>query len=414
MHRVFALKNPMVNRFMWSIVVMTSYLQPLWAQAPNPMTVEQLVVHALSEPTLEAEHEAMTKEERATMAHQLMRPLPTFGIDQEYVFGSTQVAYDQVTASVSQGVDFSDWRTRMHESYSSRQAALDTVHELWRFEIAMDVRAAAYEALYRQERLLLMDDRISQLARAMGDLDARAKVGDVSRYEVLRLERGLVHARAQRSRENVLLKETLGQLAMWVPEVPLEQLKGDLKPSSAYVESSGTPLSIRRLDSLELALAQEYEAWGNPFLRGWILGAGYRFARVGGDSGHGFMLSVTIPLVVRDSDQPQQDILDARRAKVQAERTLLRRQNQAQQQAARSRLNQALAGLEVLARTSDDHLDVLTLATTSYRAGEISVDDLLNTYQTETELELLRVDMAWEARRADLDLRRALGLGEAP
>lgn len=172
------------------------------------------------------------------------------------------------------------------------------------------------------------------------------------------------------------------------------------------------PLSVQRLDELEQALHSEYEAWGTPFLRSWTLGGGYRFARVAGDPGHGFMISVEVPLVVRDIDQPQQDVLEAQWIKVSAERALMRRQNEVQQKAARHRLEQALKGLDALTSTSASHRDVLALATASYQAEEISVNDLLGTFQTETELELLRVDMAWEARRADLDLRRALGHGE--
>lgn len=416
MHHILRLKSPMIHRFLWLVLSMIALPHQAWAQRSDTLTVEQLVSHALAVPALTQEHDATLEEERALLSRQLTRPLPRFGIDQEYVFGSSQVAYQQVTASVSQQVDLSSWRTRMQQTLASRHAVLETTHHMREFEIAMAVRMAFYQAIYRRERVRLMSVWIAQLEQAISHLAARVGEGDVSRYELVRLERGLVHAHAQSTQEVLLYDESLGQLAMWVPDLPVKDIEGTLTPPLPIEDTPGasTPLPVQRLDELDQALRKEYEAWGTPFLRGWMLGGGYRFARVAGDPGHGFMISVEVPLVVRDIDQPQQDLLEAQRAKIGAERTLLQRQHEAQQQEARRRLEAALEGLEDLEGSSSSHLDVLALATASYQAEEISVSDLLATYQTETELELLRVDMAWEARRADLDLRRALGQGDTP
>jgi outer membrane protein TolC len=161
---------------------------------------------------------------------------------------------------------------------------------------------------------------------------------------------------------------------------------------------------LEQLEQRELGLDAELDAWGVPFGRGRTIGAGYRFAHQGGNGGHGFMLSLSLPLTLW---------LRAERARVEGEHELSRTLAERAEDGARKRLQDSLDALGELSAPECEG-ELSQLAETAFGAGEGTLLELLDAYESEAELQLARIDLQWAARRAAVDLQRRLGIGAAP
>jgi outer membrane protein TolC len=170
---------------------------------------------------------------------------------------------------------------------------------------------------------------------------------------------------------------------------------------------------LARLQHLEQALDIEMQAWGSSFWRGWSAGAGYSFSRVGPSDGHGFLVTLEVPLALWNTHAAQTDRLVARQTEIHSELVFRAGVAQREVQAARARLDAVLQALEAMPEPSQD--SVLTvLASVAFDAGEATLIDLLDALASEIELQLVRLELQANARRAAIALDRCRGLGVTP
>jgi cobalt-zinc-cadmium efflux system outer membrane protein len=406
-------QTPIVTRLFAALIVIITLARPRPAFAGEPSwTEDEAVARALANPEIEAVLAAELEAARAEVDEATVRPTPSLGIDHEQVFGGPPVEYLQTTAMVRQELDFTPWRRRLRESEPHREEALQAETDQWRLEVATAVRLAFYQVRYHEERIAALDGWIARLEHSVASISKRSEQGDASAYEVRRVERELEIAVARRAQEQANLAEAWAALSAWTPWDAQPGLRGELRPSDTMQDEVATLPRLEQLEQRELALDAELDAWGVPFGRGWTIGAAYRFARVAGRDGHGFMVSLSVPLTLWNTDRPRVERLRAERARVQGELRLTRTLAEQAEHGARQRLQDTLAALERLPAPERD-AELSQLAETAYGAGEGTLLELLDAYESEVELGLARIDLQWTARQAAIELQRRLGIGDA-
>jgi cobalt-zinc-cadmium efflux system outer membrane protein len=410
MHR----KTPIVARLftalLWVVVAVQS--QPASARGPS-WTADDAVAQALANPEIEGVLEAELQATRAAIDEAVVRPTPSLSIDHEQVFGGPPAGYLQTTAMVRQTFDFTPWRRELRETVPHRESALRAQTDQWRLEVATAVRVAFYQIRHHEERIEAIDGWIARLERGVADIDKRRERGDASSYEVRRIEREIEIAVARRAQEQSRLAEAWAALAIWTPWAAQPSLQGELPPGAATTAQLSTLPRLEQLEQQQLALDAELDAWGVPFGRGWTFGAAYRFARVGTDNGQGFMVTLSLPLSFWNTDKPRMERLDAERTRVESELRFARTLAEQAADASRRRLRDALDALARLP-TPERDAELSNLAESAYAAGEAALVELLDAYESEVDLQLSRIDLQWEARRAAIELQRRLGIGASP
>jgi len=401
----------MVGRFfaLWTLLV-----PALAPAAEGAWRVDEVVARALADERIEAVLQSRLASLRAGVAEATAHPAPGLGVSHEQVLGDEAAEYREISVVVQQELDLSDRRARLREALPHREAALRARREAWRLEVATAVRRAFFEVRYRQERSGALAGWIERLGRGVRVIEVRERHGDASAYDVRRVQREVETAKAARVRETSLLAEAWASLGVWVPLDTPAELIGDLRPPPPAPEADLSSLpNLARLEHEERALGVEQEAWGSPFLRGWTVGAGFRRADLGSATGHGFILSLDLPLTLWNTDAPKVERLRAERARAGGEIRLRRALAERAEAAAHRRVDEALAALGALSPPEHD-AELTRLAETAYAAGEASLTELLDAYESQTELDLSRVDLQWEARRASIELDRRRGKGARP
>jgi cobalt-zinc-cadmium efflux system outer membrane protein len=407
-------QTPIVARLFAALVLVFAAVLPGWASAREPSwTEDEAVARALANPEIEVVLEAEIEAARAEVDESTVRPTPSLGIDHEQVFGGVPVGYVQTTAMVRQQFDFTPWRRHLRETVPHRESALRAETDQWRLEVATAVRLAFYQVRYHEERIAALDGWIARLEPSIEAIRKRSERGDASAYDVRRVERDLEIAIAKRSQEQAYLAEAWAALSAWAPWDAQPSLTGELTPTDTMKDEVATLPRIVQLEQRELVLGAELDAWGKPFGRGWTIGVAYRWAQVGGRNGHGFMVSLSVPLTFWNTDRPRVERLRAERERIEGELRLTQTLAHQAEHGARQRLQDTLDALEQLPAAERD-AELSQMAETAYGAGEATLLELLDSYESEVELGLARIDLQWAARRAAIELQRRLGIGAAP
>lgn len=411
-------KSPMIRRFYALLAALIGVLvTPAQANARPSADVEDVVRAALAHPELEDRLRARVDAARAEIDEATVTPTPTLGLAYDRVFGDLDVGAVEFSAMVEQRFDLSGWRGALREALPHRESAQRAELDSARLATATTVREAFFRVRYREERLAALDAWSARLARGLAGIRARQERGDASPYQARRAARELELVDARRASEASALAEAWADLERWTAWEERPRLVGEVPPArtAARPEAEAPPRrpELARLRHLERALDAEAGAWGSPLWRGWSVGVGYRYAEVGPSVGHGLLLTLSAPLALWNTDAARVQRLRARRAEVSSELALRTGLANREADAAGARLDAALRSLEALSEPSRD-AELSHLAQLAFDAGEASLIELLDAFGSEVDLQLARLDLQWEARRAAIALDRARGLGAPP
>ena len=410
-------KSPRAHRFFVCAYLLLGCLAlPTAAAAQSEVSSDDAVRAALARPEVEERFNAQVAGARAELDEATVFPTPTLGLAHEQVFGDLNVGYLEVSAMVEQRFDLSGWRGALRESLPHRESALRAETHAWQLQAATAVRVAFYRVRRHDERIAALDAWFARLEDGLAGLRAREERGDASAYQVRRIEREIELAYATRAAEASARAEAWAELEQWTTWQTRPVLVGELQPSTPTRAPETRPLlrpELARLEHLELALDAEAQAWGAPLWRGWSVGAGYRYAEVGPSTGHGFLVTLSLPLSFWNTDASRVQRLRARQREVSSELTLHTSLVAREIDAAQQRLDAAMASLEMMSDLSRD-AELTRLAQVAFDAGEASLTELLDALESETELQLARIDLQWEARRAAIALDRSRGIGVPP
>lgn len=377
-------------------------------RAQEPWTEASAVEAATRRVELAPREEARLEVVRASIDEATAMPVPRLGLLVDRVFGDVNSGYLQLGAELEHTFDVSPWRRRLRASASAREEVVRAEGSRWRAELRAEVRTAFFAARRAEERLTVLDGWIERLRGGVAAIEARRASGDVATYEVLRIRRELELAIARRATERAQLDEARATLAEWIGDEE-RPLTGSLVPDAPTGATATTP-ELARLRALDVALDQEARAIASPFAREWTVAGAYRFNEVGSSRGHGFLVSLQVPLALWNPERGRAARLRAEQAEVRAELAFREATAGAALRAAEGRVRAVLDALARLeASASDESLS--RLAEAAYASGEATLTELLDAVASEVELRLAQVELQWEARRASIELDRRRGLG---
>jgi len=137
--------------------------------------------------------------------------------------------------------------------------------------------------------------------------------------------------------------------------------------------------------------------------------AGYRALDTGSDIAHGIAVSVSLPLTFLDHGQGEAALADAEQNVAEAVAARLRREQSAQEKAARARLAQLLHGFDALARAGEEGRELARRAQQLYAAGESSITEMLDAFRSAEEARLAVIDRVLDIALTRLLVMRATG-----
>ena len=385
-------------------------------QSAQEIQVEEAIKLGLDRLELSQRLKAQISRIKAEFDDATSFPLPRLELSQESIFGDLNVQYVEQTVLLEQSFDLSGWRSALKATLAHQESALraETADEL--IKITAKIRESLYQALCHQNRLEVLEAWIKRLSHALKGAKARVEQGDVSLYQTHRISRELDLARAKEGAELTAQAESWVKIERWVSWTQRPRLLGELSPSNEELimltREENQP-KIEKLRHLKRALSVESEVWGRPFMREWSVSSGYRHAEVGSSLGHGFLVTLSLPLALWNTDTPKLRSILARQHQLNAEIDLRSGQAKRVVEAAKYRLNTAMKTLKILSPHSHD-LELPRLAQLAFDAGETSLTEFLDTLKSETDLKLARIDAQWEARRAAIALDKSLGIGLSP
>ncbi len=405
------LKTPMNHRtfalLLLGAALLSNNPNPVRAQASPIWTVDDAVRVALDESAMTRLQDATIRSHQTSTRSELVRPNPTLGLDYEQlVTGRTPL---EVALWVEQELDLSDWRRGHRESAKHVEAGLRANTAQARRDLAGATREAFFAVVYRQARQAALVGQVERLRRGVAALRAREASGDVPRYAVLRAQREVTLVQASIAAEQAQVAEAWASLQSLAPFEQRPTLVGDITVPVATTVTDDDQQTLHALPLLQQLRHQQQAidarraTLGSRWLRGWTVGAGYRLDYSGTETGHGFLLSLAVPLAISDDGSAHADALAAESQRLNAEHAQRLRQLERSASAARARVAHAQAAIAALPNVDSE---LSALAEAAYAAGEVPLSEVLETQASEVELALVRLDLQWQARRAELALAR--------
>jgi cobalt-zinc-cadmium efflux system outer membrane protein len=288
---------------------------------------------------------------------------------------------------------------------------LDVDREVHVLEI--DARLAYLDAVYARAHVARLDEDRATLLQLVDALRSRAKQGDASSYDADRATLQLdalddERATARRQLETARLR--LGAL-MGEPAVPYDASGALALPA----RPDTSQLSPQRPD-VEAALARAAQADRElrAARRRWVprleIVVGMRASSSTDGDGVGYVGGIggDLPLFDRGGAAGDRARADAKRWR--AEATALANDARAEGEQARRELVLRIEQAEAyLAGPATRASDLQRRATVAYREGDRPILELLDVQRTARHAAGRALELIYEARRAELTLRRALG-----
>lgn len=312
---------------------------------------------------------------------------------------------------VTQDFDFSGRRGRHKQAADLHMNAAQYESRAWRSEFEKNIRTKYYDTLYQQKRQLAYkqtQQRINVLTQA---LQGRRDEGDVSIYDYQKVitERTSIEADVN----NAGADFNTSWISLWAllgsGSNEYTRLEGDLLPDpppslekvSLYLDDQPR---LRHLKAQSEAYAMQQSAEGKTF-PDVTLGLGWKRSEIGSNSDDGLIINASIPIPLFDKRKGNQFKYQAQAMTAQSEFELA-------YDAASSELEGLWQQTLQYRKSADSYRkesvqavsDLIKIAETYYRAGEIGIMELLDAYQSALDAELTAIDFEYKARIARIKL----------
>jgi cobalt-zinc-cadmium efflux system outer membrane protein len=292
-------------------------------------------------------------------------------------------------------------------------------------EAAYMVRASFYEVLYREKAVDLLRRGSQRLRRIVDILEVREREGESAGYDLLRAEQELAEIRIATSEAEIDLaaaRSRFGGFFDPAREMGSAVLSGDIEPTDAIPElddafaralSQRTDLRAARAEIERLSL--EEKAARSRRIPEPTLTAGWKRTEAMDLDDTGFVAGLTVPLPVFDRGQVTAARARADRGRAALEAEVLTREIRADVNAVLAREKAARQAARRHAKAVDRRAGELRrIAELAYEEGETGILELLDAYRTSLATELRVLTLRYDARRAQIDRKRAIGTEVKP
>ena len=296
-------------------------------------------------------------------------------------------------------------------------------------DVEASLRLAFADLLLAQERTAAIDAGVSELRRLVELLRVREQEGEGSRFDRQRAEREVADVETDLAIAGIERSAAQASLAgFFTPGSDPEGLvaAGGFNDvaAGAAAESLAMLLSraleqrpdYRALASHETRWAIERRAAERLRLPGATVTAGLKrsaSALIGAHAGYAVTATVGIPLFNRG--QLQAARAEAVRARIEAERHVLRGRIERELRVARTAASRyAALASEYRSTSVDPAAELASIARVAYEEGEYGVLELLDAHRVTLGAVLRELELLAAARRAVIELHRAVGETTAP
>lgn len=293
-----------------------------------------------------------------------------------------------------------------------------------RLAVESHLRLAFADLLLAQAREQVLETGVAELRRLVAVLEVREREGEGSRFDRLRAEREVADVEADR--EAAAIQRSTARVlvaSFFAPGTPAGGLAaaGDLSTAAPdAVEVLVEHALARRADYRALAASENRwmtERRAAERLRlpvaavtGGLKRAGLAMAR---ESGYSVGATVSVPLF--DRGQAQVARAEAARVRSGAERRTLRTRIEREVRVAHGAASRYRDLAErYRAESVEAAAELVSIAEAAYEEGEYGILELLDAHRVALGARLRFLELAAEARRAAVDLDRAIGGEAAP
>lgn len=342
---------------------------------------------------------------------------PTLSWRREEVSASGETAADSYL-ELSLPLDVSGRRGHRAAALDAAADAVSGEVGARRLDLVLDALAAWGDAARATERVAILKAGRDALAAVAASLRARYGEGDVSGYDLGRIEVELATVEdllAEAETEETISERALARAAgrpdaRFRAAGPLEAPTGP-GPLAELLEKALANRGDRRAAA---SRARQEEELGIVAGRGWIpgfeLGGGGKSVTAAGSTASGYVAAIGLTLPLFDRGQADRERARARIAEARNELSALDRAIRGEVEDAAARLGGLLARLRRLADLNSHRAEQLTeRAEAAFREGEIGAFELVDAHRTAREARLRALEVRWQASRAELELRRATG-----
>jgi outer membrane protein TolC len=279
--------------------------------------------------------------------------------------------------------------------------------------LEIEARVAYLEVAHARQQVARLDESRTALLAVVDTLRSRAQQGDASNYDAERAALELdtlddEHASARRKLEVARLR--LGAL-LGEPATPYDASD----PITLPARPADGPLAPRRPDvDAALARVRQAERDLTAARRSWIprfeLVVGMKSSESSGSEGLGYIAGIggELPVFDRGGASAARSRADARRW--QSEARALATEAIAEGEQARRDLVLRIEQAEAYAAgPATRAIDLQRRAVVAYREGDRPILELLDVQRGARHAAVRVLELIYEARRAELELRRALG-----
>lgn len=387
------------------------------AQEGEGLTVDQAVEQALDRKGFREAQRAEVRGARGEQSAAGAWPNPSFSFDREQVWDGAGTAEDFFVLEQPLPV----WGTRRlrEEAAEKEREAIEAGNEAERLERRIEARRAFYAALRANERLAIAQEWRERVGRAVEAMERRLEGDEVSELAVERMRHTLDNARAAVDSARAAVVERAGELAAMVgrPEgAERWEPQGDLAPEAiperdALTGDLDRRPEIRALDARQAGASKSREAASRLVFPTPIVRGGYkRLDAPTGGSMHGLIAGLSISLPIFNQFAGAKRTARARSIEIDARRRLIASRTTERIAALHHAASTRLEAAERYREEAVPRAENLLERTRERReADEAAAADVVEAYRSWLDTREQALDRAWEARRAELDLRRVAG-----
>ena len=307
------------------------------------------------------------------------------------------------------------------QAVSAAQSRADA--DLLTFETG--VRLMFTDLLLAQERIAARESALAELYGLVEVLRAREEEGEGSLFDRLRAEREVADIEADLETAQINRLRAQARLAEFF--APGSDWTG-LRATGRVADGVALP-ELAALPAQALARRPDYQALEFEEVR-WeaerraaerlrfpetSITAGWKRSDSVGLRASGYALTATLAVPLFNRGQTQITRAEVARARVNAEQLALSTRIESEVGAAHAAASRYLAlASRYRAGSVDRAAELTSIATAAYEEGEYGILELLDAHRVKLGAELRLLDLSTAARRAAIELDRAIGRGMAP
>jgi cobalt-zinc-cadmium efflux system outer membrane protein len=384
------------------------------AQAERLTEVEAVARFMANNPRIRALN-ARIEQVRAGHAERTLWPNPAVTFSRESVFNT-----DDTFLLAHQELPISGRRGQLRTAGRIAVEAAQADARFQTIQAQADLRDAYIALLLAQEREAVLRSGIDALRRLVDVLRVREEGGEGSSYDRIRGARAVLDLEADLSAAAAARAQAQGQLAAYLGShaIPDTLVAADALSPVTTVPAVATvvqeALSNRGdYQSTQLSITQfdaEREAATRLRVPTPTLTGGLKRSEIGNTSASGYQFSVDIAVPLFSRGQAGIALANAQKAQAEAEAEAWRIRIEAEVRAAHTALAiQQERAAQYRQSAAEIAEPLAKIGRVAYEEGELGILELLDSDRQALDARLRILDLAAAARRAAIDLDRAIG-----